>query len=147
MSKSTDFEPAPDIMELANKIIAVKKDLQWIIEDDFLDSIGYVRSFIPKPNKPDIAADCRKVPGPFRAYIPYQIIITVYEPCLHLFSDNQFKILLYHELKHVGLNTDFELKINDHDIKDFYFILKNYGIDWDRLDVEVPDILEEKEGG
>jgi hypothetical protein len=143
MSKTTDYEPAPDVQSLANKIIKIKPDLKWILEDDFIDSIGYVRSFVPKANKPDVPADCRKVPGPFRAYIPFDILITVYEPCLHLLSENQFKILLYHELKHIGVNTDNELKVNDHDLKDFYVILRKYGIDWNRLDVDVPDILQE----
>jgi hypothetical protein len=69
--------------------------------------------------------------------------VTVYDPCVSILTENQFKILLYHELKHIGTTTEGDLKINDHDVKDFYIILKKYGIDWNRHDVDVPDILQE----
>ena len=138
-----DYEPAPDIMELAEKIIMRKSDIKWILDDDYFHLIGFVRSHISKTNSPDVPADCRKVPNPFRAFVPYDIIITVYEPCANLLSENQFKILLYHELKHIGTTQEQNLKVNDHDTKDFYVILKNYGIDWQRYDSQVPDILKE----
>ena len=46
-------------------------------------------------------------------------------------------ILMRHELKHIGVNTNGEeptFEIVPHDVEDFRSILKTYGIDWNRSD-------------
>ena len=57
-------------------------------------------------------------------------------------SENQRKILMLHELKHIGIGEK-GLKLEEHDREDFADILKRYGIDWNMHGEEVTDILSE----
>jgi len=49
--------------------------------------------------------------------------------------DEELKeIIVWHELLHILVTTDnngdFQYKIKDHDVKDFYEIIQQYGVDW-----------------
>ena len=58
-------------------------------------------------------------------------------------SENQLKILLYHELLHVGINDKtLEPKYicNPHDIEDFAEILDTFGVHWAEIGADVPKI-------
>jgi hypothetical protein len=104
--------------------------------------VGYVRSYQRKTDKgKTVNADCRKVSKVYGAYLPYDFIITFYEPNIYYMTENQQKILMLHELKHIGLG-ERGLCIENHDVEDFGDILTRFGIDWNWMDKEVPDILE-----
>ena len=133
-----EYEIDYDVAKLAEKIVEACKDLSWIKDYDI--SIGFVRCSTAKQNRANVAADCRKVAGPFKAFCNHDIVITVYSPVFDSYSENQQKVILWHELKHIGWSED-SVKIEDHDVKDFYVILKAMGMDWNRLDEDVPDIL------
>ena len=50
-------------------------------------------------------------------------------------DEDRRKILMWHELKHVfpihnDKTGEWEFKIRDHDVTDFYDIIKSCGIDW-----------------
>ncbi|WP_018250337.1 putative metallopeptidase [Orenia marismortui] len=126
---------------LAKQILEKKRDL-WQVRDAIgIENIGFVRCFLKKKSRGKVTyADCRKVTGPYAAMIPYKFIITFYDYNTSLLSVNQQKILMYHELKHIGPNG----YIVPHDIEDFSDILQKYGIDWASEGVEVPDILSEE---
>jgi hypothetical protein len=47
-----------------------------------------------------------------------------------------------HELKHIGVGEK-GFKLEEHDTEDFAVILERYGIRWNDIDREVPDILSE----
>lgn len=145
MSTQIDYEVDDNIKMLCEKIMRVKQDLHWIMEYQLLDKIGYVRAYVDKRSTGStVFADCRIVPGPYRAFIPYEILITVYHPTASMLNDNQFKLLLYHELKHINYGNN-GVVLRKHDVQDFYIILNQYGIDWASFGNEkVPDILEEK---
>lgn len=137
-----DYEVADDIRDLAEKVINKMPELSII--KTFGIKIGYIRSYFPKKDKgKEILGECRKVKSSYLAYIPYDFLITIYEPNIYYMTENQIKILLLHELSHIGLG-ERGLTIVEHDIADFKSILYRYGIDWNGLDSEVPDILEEK---
>ena len=57
-----------------------------------------------------------------------------------MLNENQHKILMYHELQHIGIGEKGH-KIETHDIEDFSNILHKYGLDWNSYDKNVPDIL------
>ncbi|MES0334749.1 MAG: putative metallopeptidase [Candidatus Magnetobacterium sp. LHC-1] len=139
------IEHGKPMQKLAYAIISKREDLQWILEYELEDKIGFVKSYEQKKTNSIVFADCRKVSGPFKAFVPYEVLITTYPPFEHL-TPNQQKIVIWHELKHIGWSDEGTVKLNDHDVKDFYIILKKYGIDWDRHGQDVPDILME-EGG
>lgn len=134
-----DYETADDLKEMADQIISRMPELQHILEFDI--KIGYIRSYEAKYNKSKIVfGDCRKVSGLYQAYLPFDFLITFYEPNINHMSENQRKILMLHELKHVGIG-ERGLRIEPHDIEDFRSILSRYGMDWNGFSQEVPDIL------
>lgn len=135
-----DAEPNKEMRKLADQIINKFPELQIIPEYDI--KIGYVLSQ-EKPSGTKVKyADCEKVKVKHQAWLPYDFIITFYEPNTELLSENQKKILMLHELKHVGIGEK-GLKLEEHDREDFADILKRYGIDWNIYGEEVLDILGE----
>lgn len=140
-----DFEAADDLRNLAERVIAAMPELHII--RDFDIRVAYVRSFEPKRDKgSSVNADCRKVNGTYTAFLPYDFIITVYEPNSYYMTENQLKILMLHELRHIGIG-ERGLRIENHDVEDFKDILVRYGINWNGLDEDVPDILAGGESG
>ena len=114
---------------------------------DYDAKIGYVRSYETKKDKGrSINADCRKINGTFTAYLPFDFIVTFYEPNIYHMSENQKKILMLHELRHIGIG-ERGFRIENHDVEDFRNILDRFGIEWNGFDQEVPDILPEVKAG
>jgi hypothetical protein len=134
-----DYEVADDLRELAEKVIEARPELSII--RDFDIKIAYVRSYETKASKgKQINADCRLVSGVYTAFLPYDFIITFYEPNMYYMSENQQKVLMLHELKHIGIG-ERGFRIENHDIEDFKDILIEYGLDWNELDNDIKDIL------
>ena len=76
---------------------------------------------------------CEKIPGKYRWAIDYDMAIIVYEPNVERFTPDQLRILILHELMHIGVNEDGNEEtyfIVPHDVEDFRSIIDNYGIDW-----------------
>jgi predicted metallopeptidase len=135
----TDYELADDIRDLAGKIIHRFPELSFIKE--FEIRIGYVRSFEAKTSKGrEVFAECRKVSGTYQAYLPYDFLITVYEPNMAVLTENQRKIVVYHELKHIEI-TPKGFSIRPHDIEDFESVLREHGLSWSAFGHDVQDIL------
>jgi len=61
-------------------------------------------------------------------------------------TENQKKILMLHELRHIGIGEK-GFRIENHDVEDFRDILERFGIEWNGFDQEVPDILAEVKAG
>ncbi|MGE4272074.1 MAG: putative metallopeptidase [Desulfitobacterium sp.] len=134
-----DYEVDPDLAKLGEDVINKRPELNFIRE--FNIRIGYVRSYESKRDKGKTTfADCRKITGTYTAYLPFDFIITFYDPNISVFTDNQIKILMLHELNHIGIGQR-GLKIENHDIEDFSTILQKYGLDWSQMNQDVPDIL------
>jgi hypothetical protein len=134
-----DFEVADDLRVLGEKVIAAIPELSML--SDLNVKIGYVRSYDPKRDKGKMTyADCRKVKGTYTAYLPFDFIITFYDPNMYYMTENQKKILMLHELKHIGIG-DKGIRLENHDIEDFKDILNRFGIDWNEFNQDVPDIL------
>lgn len=133
-----EAEPSRKLRHLATKIINRHPEFDFIKEWDI--KIGYVISQERKQGAKITYADCRKVREVYRAWLPYDFIITFYERNTGFLNENQLKVLMYHELKHIGVGEK-GLKVVPHDIEDFSDILKRYGLDWNTFGKELPDIL------
>lgn len=86
-----------------------------------------------KSNGRTVFGECEKIPGKYRWAIDYDMAIIVYEPNVERFSSKQFKILLLHELMHIGVKEDGNEEtyyVVPHDIEDFRAIIDKYGMDW-----------------
>ena len=144
-----DYEEASDLKELAEKVIAAMPELGEIRA--FNIRVAYVRSYEAKRDKGKVVfADCRKVNGTYTAYLPFDFIVTFYEPNTYILSENQKKILMLHELRHIGIG-ERGFRIENHDVEDFRDILYRFGIEWNGFNQDVPDILagggdEQKQG-
>jgi len=83
-----------------------------------------------------IHAQCEKVADKYKWGIPADFTITVFEPNVVGFTDEQIRILLFHELLHVGIDfRDGEEKysIIPHDLEDFKYIIDRFGTSWSEV--------------
>lgn len=124
-----DSEVDSESKKICEKLIKEKSDLNFIKQFDI--KIGCVKSYKPKManNKP-VFATCTKTNDMYSAYIPYDFIITVYDFNVMDLSEQQRKILLYHELLHIGIGPK-GLKVEPHDVEDFDTIIAQYGLHWE----------------
>lgn len=78
-----------------------------------------------------IHAECIKIPEMYRLLSSYDFAVVVYEPNCEKFDDEQFRILIEHELRHIGIK-DGKPYIVPHDIErgEFTAIAEKYGEDW-----------------
>lgn len=80
-----------------------------------------------------VYGECEKVPDKYRWKVKYDFLITVYDPNIIDFTDEQIDILLFHELKHIGADLSRDeptLYVVPHDIEEFYEIIERFGMDW-----------------
>ena len=88
-----------------------------------------------------IHAQCEKIAEKYKWGIPADFTITVFEPNVEKFTEEQMRILLFHELLHIGIEIDDDgeesYSIVPHDLEDFKMIIDRYGTDWNKVeDVE-----------
>jgi DNA-binding Lrp family transcriptional regulator len=134
-----EAEVSQELRRLGDKIIRRFSEFNFIKEYGI--KIGYIISHEKKQGEKITYAECRKVTNLYKAYLPYDFIITFFERNTGFLNENQLKVLMYHELRHIGIGEK-GLKIVPHDIEDFKDILKKYGLDWGEPGQEVPDILD-----
>ena len=81
-----------------------------------------------------VCAECEKVPDKYKWSVPADFTITVFLPNVEGFTEEQKRILMFHELKHVGIifNADGSetYSVIPHDYEDFKEIIDRYGTDW-----------------
>lgn len=134
-----DAEVANDLKNLGKAIIKKLPELHHILDFDI--KVGYVKSYERKmKDGKTVFADCRKVNKVYGAYLPFDFVITFYEPNIGHFTDNQLKILMWHELKHIGVG-DRGFMIEPHDIEDFFTITDQHSTRWDEFGAKVADIM------
>ena len=84
-----------------------------------------------------IHAECEKVSEKYKWGIPCDFTITVFEPNVEGMTDEQIRILIFHELLHVGItfNSDGTESyfVKPHDLEDFKLIIDRFGTEWSRV--------------
>lgn len=85
-----------------------------------------------------IFGQCEKVAEKYKWGIPCDFTITVFEPNVEKFTEEQLKILIFHELLHVGIEFNNDgtetYSIKPHDLEDFKLIIDKFGTDWSKVD-------------
>lgn len=127
-----DYEISKKYKAIAESVIDAEPELRWIREAGV--QIGYLRSFKEKKSsgRPTLG-ECTKVNELYEPFCPYDFLITIYEPNTAGLTKQQLRILMFHELLHVGMeekNGELKYKIIPHDVEDFYSILDRYGTRW-----------------
>lgn len=121
--------------EIAAEIIKEEELLSDIANSGA--TIIYLGSDYAKMSKGKaVLGECEKVANKNKWAIPCDFTITVYEPNCVGMTRNQLKILLFHELLHVGIKNDQDGEekyyIKPHDYEDFKVITDRYGTEWGR---------------
>lgn len=124
-----------DYAEIADELIRNEYSLLHLLESRV--KIIYLSSDYAKTSKGKLVfGQCEKVADKYKWGIPADFTITVFEPNVQKFTDDQIRMLLHHELLHVGIDKKADgsesYSIVDHDIEDFKLILDKYGTDWSR---------------
>ena len=122
--------------EIAQDLIDTEEVLKYIRNAQV--SIAYLSSDFKKTESGKLVhAQCEKVQDKYKWGIPADYMISVFEPNVLGFSEDQFRILLFHELLHIKIEyKDGEEKysINPHDLEDFRYIIDRFGSHWDEVE-------------
>ena len=124
-------------MEINDEYTAIAEEI--IKEPDF-DEIRDFASFVvlsseeeKTKNKQVVYGECKLVPKLYKLFCPYDFLIIIYDVNAASFSPEQMRILIEHELRHMG----YDLEGNEptpyivpHDYEEFKQIMDKYGIDW-----------------
>lgn len=118
--------------ELASELIKTENALRYIFDSNV--TIIYLSSQAERKSKGRITCgECEKVPEKYKWAVPADFTITIFEPNVENFSEDQIKTLLFHELLHVGILKDGDEEkyfIRPHDLEDFKLIIDRYGTEW-----------------
>ena len=84
-----------------------------------------------------VHAECERISDKYKWGIPADFTITVFDKNCQGFSDRQMRILLFHELLHVGIefqDGSEKYTTNPHDLEDFKLIIERFGARWAEID-------------
>lgn len=113
---------------IASELISERPELEAIRDSD-VQIICLSSTHSPKKGDKTVYGKCEKVSEKYKWGIPCDFTITVFEPNILGFSEEQIRILLFHELLHVGIEKD-RLFIKGHDLEDFKVIIDEFGTSW-----------------
>lgn len=112
------------------ELIETEPELRYIKNSDV--KIVYLSSDLKKEASKvtETLGQCEKVQDKYKWGIPCDFTITVFEPNIEHFTLEQLRILIFHELLHVGIDAKENYFCNPHDLEDFKVIIDRYGTDW-----------------
>ena len=137
------YEFSPEYAELAHAVIDALPEL-WFIRDAEI-RIGFLKSWKEKKTGHRLVyGECIKPPELYQDILGYDFLIVIYEANAAALTLNQKKILMWHELLHVGIDDSSgepRYVVNPHDREEFDSIISRAGLRWDEPGADVPDIL------
>lgn len=124
------YEASDELEELALDVMAENTDVCGLANPEL--RIVYLYSDKEKfKNGKYVFADTEKISDKVKTLVHVDFIITFYSKACEALDSEQMKILMHHELKHVGYDPDSgKCKIIPHDIEDFRDIIETHGMDW-----------------
>ena len=117
--------------QIADDLINEREELEHIKYSD-VTIICLASNHEKKSGGKVIYGQCEKIAEKYQWGIPCDFTITVFEPNVVGFTAEQLKILIFHELLHVGIDGD-RLYIVPHDLEDFKQIIDEFGVNWDAV--------------
>lgn len=116
------------------EIIAIHEDeFGWIHEQGVAICAMESDKAKKKSGGRAVLGECFRVKPLYVYFCPYDFLIVIYSQNVHGLTEDQLRILMYHELLHVGMK---ETKggppyfIRPHDMEDFRTIVDCNGLDW-----------------
>lgn len=112
------------------ELIETEPELAYIRDSDV--SIVYLSSDLQKRDSKvtETLGQCEKIQSKYKWGIPCDFTITLFEPNTEGLDDEQLRILIFHELLHIGIDFDGKTFVRPHDLEDFKVIVDRYGTDW-----------------
>lgn len=122
--------------EIARELIDREPALESIKESQV--TIAYLSSEHKKMSDGrKVFGQCEKVAAKYKWSIPCDFTITVFEPNIEGFTEEQIRILLFHELLHVGIELNDDgtetYSTKGHDLEDFKLIIDRFGTEWSNV--------------
>lgn len=115
--------------KLAKQVLDENEELNYISEIGI--TIIFLESDQEKKSKGKIVlGQCEKVAEKYKWGIPCDFTITLFNPNLTGLSVEQLKMVLFHELLHVGINKNGSIFVRPHDLEDFKLVIDKFGTDW-----------------
>lgn len=120
--------------EMAQELIDNEPELAYI--KDSRVKIAFLESDQSKKADKDklVLGECEKVAAKNKWAIAYDFTITLFKNNLIGLTLDQIKIVLFHELLHVGIEPgpdgDETYSVVKHDLEDFKVIIDRFGTEW-----------------
>ena len=120
--------------QIAEELIENEPELSYI--KDSRARIAYLESDNAKKADADklVLGECEKVQAKNKWAIAYDFTITLFKPNLVGLTADQIRIVMFHELLHVGIEPgpdgDESYSVRKHDLEDFKLIIDKYGTEW-----------------
>ena len=136
------YEFSPEYAELARVVIDALPEL-WFIRDAEI-RIGFLKSWKEKKGRRLVYGECIRLPELYQDLLNLDFFVVIYEANAAALTLDQKKILMWHELLHVGIDDESgepKYVINPHDREEFDSIISRAGLKWDEPGADVPDIL------
>lgn len=121
---------------IAEDLIQNEPELAYI--KDSRVRIAYLESDQAKKADADklVLGECEKVQAKNKWAINYDFTITLFKKNLVGLSVDQIRIVMFHELLHVGIEPGPEgdeiYSVRKHDLEDFKLIIDKYGTEWSK---------------
>lgn len=120
--------------EIAQELIDNEPELAYIKDSQV--KIAFLESDQSKKADKDklVLGECEKVAAKNKWAINYDFTITLFRNNLIGLTLDQIRIVLFHELLHVGIEQgpdDTEIySVRKHDLEDFKIIIDRFGTEW-----------------
>lgn len=120
--------------EMAQELIDNEPELAYIKDSQV--KIAFLESDQSKKADKDklVLGECEKVAAKNKWAITYDFTITLFKNNLIGLTLDQIKIVLFHELLHVGIEQGPDgteiYSVRKHDLEDFKTIIDRFGTDW-----------------
>ena len=119
--------------QIAKQLIDTESELAYIKNSEV--RIAYLESDASKKLDSEhfVLGECEKVQVKNKWAINYDFTITLFSNNLIGATDEQLRILMFHELLHVGIDMGDEgevYSVRKHDLEDFKIIIDRFGTDW-----------------
>ena len=112
--------------EIADELIKTEPELEYLIGAPI--TIVYLESTLKKRSKGNMTlGQCEKVTEKYKWSVPADFTITLFAPNIQGMTEEQIRILIFHELLHIG--KDFA-STRPHDLEDFKYIIDRFGVNW-----------------
>lgn len=113
---------------IAQELINTRPELEDIRNGD-VTIICLSSGHEKKKGDKKVLGQAEKISEKYKWGIPCDFTITIFEPNIEGFTEDQLKILILHELLHIGVDAE-RLFIKPHDLEDFKTIIDEFGTDW-----------------